>query len=118
GAAVEYIKAHGNLDGFPAGRSQRLALVSIAGRRGLVGWNRSRKRYEPTSRGNRHVRAVCRSACNALQGRPGDAIRSGMSVIITALSTVVVVGAVFLIFNPTGRTNLAPPLIKPINPRA
>ena len=109
GAAVEYIKAHGNLDGFPAGRSQRLALVSIAGRQGLVVWNRSRERYEPTSRGNLHVRAVRRSARNALQDRQGGAIHSGLSALTIALGAVVVVGAVFLTFNPTGLTNLAPP---------
>src|SRR5712692_6293416 len=55
GAAVEHIKAHGNLDGFPAGRGERLALVSTAARQGLLAWDRSRGKYELTGRGRRHV---------------------------------------------------------------
>ena len=61
-AAIEHIKAHGNLDGFPASRGERLALVSTAGRQGLIAWNRSRARYELTSRGHRHVRFNRRAA--------------------------------------------------------
>src|SRR5262245_8718267 len=55
GAAMEHIKARGNLDGFLAGRSERLALVSTAGRQGLVVWDKSRSRYELTSLGERRL---------------------------------------------------------------
>jgi hypothetical protein len=51
GAAMEHIKSRGNLDGFLAGRSERLALMSTAGRQGLVVWNKNRSRYELTSLG-------------------------------------------------------------------
>jgi hypothetical protein len=106
-AAIEHIKAHGNLDGFPAGRGERLALVSTAGRQGLIGWNRSRARYELTSRGHRHVRAMRRAGRNALRKGQGGMIRSGMNAIVTTAGAVVVLGAVFLAFNPTGPANLA-----------
>jgi hypothetical protein len=51
GAAMEHIKSRGNLDGFLAGRSERLALMSTAGKQGLVVWNKNRSRYELTSLG-------------------------------------------------------------------
>ncbi len=54
-AAMPHIKALGNLDGFPAGRSERLALMSTAGRQGLVVWDKSRARYELTSLGERRL---------------------------------------------------------------
>lgn len=106
-AAIEHIKAHGNLDGFPAGRGERLALVSTAGRQGLIAWNRSRARYELTSRGHRHVRAVRRAGRNALRKGQGGAVRSGMNAIVTTAGAVVIIGAVFLAFNPTAPANLA-----------
>jgi hypothetical protein len=108
GAAVEHIRAHGNLDGFPAGRGERLALVSIAAKQGLLVWNRSRARYELTSRGHRRVRTLGRAGRNALRDRQGGAVRSGMNAVVTAAGAVVVVGAAFLAFNPTGSTDLAP----------
>jgi hypothetical protein len=108
GAAMEHIKAHGNLDGFPAGRGERLALVSIAAKQGLLVWNRSRAKYELTSRGHRRVRTLGRAGRNALRDRQGGAVRSGMNAVVTAAGAVVVVGAAFLAFNPTGSTDLAP----------
>src|SRR6266542_1103623 len=54
-AAMEHIKARGNLDGFLAGRSERLALMATAGRQGLVVWDKSRSRYELTSLGERRL---------------------------------------------------------------
>jgi hypothetical protein len=54
-AAMEHIKARGNLDGFLAGRSERLALMSTAGRQGLVAWDKSHSRYELTSLGERRL---------------------------------------------------------------
>jgi hypothetical protein len=50
-AAMEHIKAGGNLDGFLAGRSARLALTSTAARQGLVVWDKKHSRYELTSLG-------------------------------------------------------------------
>ncbi len=108
GAAMEHVKAHGNLDGFPAGRGERLALMTTAGKQGLVVWSWSRRRYELTSRGFRRVRALRRAGRNALRERQGGAVRSGMNALVTAAGAVVVVGAVFLAFNPSGSTNLAP----------
>src|SRR6266567_2537333 len=84
GAAVEHIKAHGNLDGFPAGRGERLALVSTAAKQGLLVWNRSGGRYELTSRGHRRVRKLGRAGRNALRDRQGGAVRSGMNAVVTA----------------------------------
>src|SRR5262249_35133615 len=55
GAAMEHIKARGNLDGFLAGRSERLVLVSTACRQGLVVWDKSRSRYALTSLGERRL---------------------------------------------------------------
>ena len=54
-AAMEHIKAQGNLDGFLAGRSERLALMSTAGRQGLVVWDKGRSRYELTNLGERRL---------------------------------------------------------------
>jgi hypothetical protein len=108
GAAMEHIKAHGNLDGFPARRGERLALVTTAGKQGLLVWNRSRGRYELTSRGHWRVRALRRAGRDALRARPGGAVRSGMNAVVTAAATVVVVGAGFLAFHPVGSTDSAP----------
>lgn len=108
GAAMEHIKAHGNLDGFPARRGERLALVTTAGKQGLLVWNRSRARYELTSRGHWRVRALQRAGRNALRARQGGAVRSGMNAVVTAAGTVLVVGAAFLAFHPMGSTDSAP----------
>jgi hypothetical protein len=107
GAAMEHIKARGNLDGFPADRGERLALVSTAARQGFVVWNRSRGKYELTGPGHRHLRALRRAGRNALRERQGGAIRSGMNAIVIAAGVVVVVGGVFLAFNPSLPTSLA-----------
>lgn len=108
GAAMEHIKAHGNLDGFPAGRGERLALVTTADKQGLLVWNRSRGRYELTSRGHQRVHALRRAGRNALRARQGGAVRSGMNAVVTAAGVVLVVGAAFLAFHPAGSTGSAP----------
>src|SRR5438552_6788606 len=51
GAALTYLKEQGNLDGFPARRNERMALMATAERRGLVVWDRNRERYEVTRLG-------------------------------------------------------------------
>jgi hypothetical protein len=107
GAAMEHIKARGNLDGFPADRGERLALVSTAARQGFLVWNRSRGKYELTGHGHRHLRALRRAGRNALRERQSGGIRSGMNAIVTAAGVVVVVGGVFLAFNPSLPTSLA-----------
>jgi hypothetical protein len=107
GAAMEHIKVRGNLDGFPADRGERLALVSTAARQGFVVWNRSRGKYELTGSGHWHLRALRRAGRNALRARQGGAIRSGMNAIVTAAGVVVVVGGVFLAFNPSLPISLA-----------
>ena len=105
GAALEHIKAHGNLDGFPADRCQRVALVSTAGKQRLLFWNRGSGRYELTIRGRRHERAWRRASRNALRDRQGGAIRSGMNAVVTAAGVVVALGAVFLALNIGGTPN-------------
>jgi hypothetical protein len=50
-AAMEHIRDHGNLDTFRGSRNLRLALTTIAIKRGLVAWDRRRKRYGLTSLG-------------------------------------------------------------------
>jgi hypothetical protein len=108
GAAMEHIKAYGNLDGFPARRGERLALVTTAGKQDLLVWNRSRGRYELTSRGHWRVRALRRAGRNALRDPQGGAVRSGMNAVVTVAGTVLVVGAAFLAFHPVGWTDSAP----------
>jgi hypothetical protein len=109
GAAMEHIGIHGNLDGFPARRGERLALVTTAAKQGLLVWNRSRGKYELTNRGHRRVRGLRRSARAALRGRQGGgAVRSGVNAVVTAAGVVLVVGATFLAFNPSGSSDLAP----------
>jgi len=109
GAALEHIKAHGNLDGFPGDRCQRVALVSTAGKQGLLFWNRGSGRYELTIRGRRHERAWRRTSRNALRDRQGTPIRSGVNAVVTGSGIVVVAGALFLAFNVGGTPNSAQP---------
>jgi hypothetical protein len=109
GAAVEHIEAHGNLDRFPARRGERVALVSTAVKQGLLVWNRSRGSYELTSHGHRRVRALRRAGRKALRDpQGGSAVHSGMNAVVTAASAVIVLGAAFLVFNPTGSTDSVP----------
>jgi cell division protein FtsN len=49
-----------------------------------------------------------RAGRNALRDRQGGFVRSGVNALVGAAGAVVVVGAVFLAFNPTSSTNLAP----------
>src|SRR5215469_11970144 len=55
GAAMAYVQAQGNLDGFSQSRSERLALMGTAMRRGLVAWDRSRECYVLSGRGRRYA---------------------------------------------------------------
>jgi hypothetical protein len=57
-AAIEHINTHGNLDGFPAPRPERIALISTAIRQGLVSWDSGW--YALTRSGKRSVRATRR----------------------------------------------------------
>jgi hypothetical protein len=80
-AAMAHIKALGNLDGFPAGRSERLALVSTAGRQGLVVWDKSRGRYELTSLGEGRLgdlRTLVSDSSRADRVIGQDSVRSQM----------------------------------------
>jgi hypothetical protein len=105
GAALEHIKAHGNLDGFPADRGRRVALVATAAKQGLLFWNRSRGTYELTIRGRRRERAWRRASRNLLRDRQGSAIRSGINAVVTGASAVVAVGVVFLALHSGGAPN-------------
>jgi hypothetical protein len=51
GAAVAWIKQRGNLDDFPGSRTERMALMATAVRRGFVAWDRRHARYGLTQLG-------------------------------------------------------------------
>ena len=55
GAAMAHVQEWGNLDGFPSSRSERLALMATAMRRGLVAWDRSSDCYALTAGGRRYL---------------------------------------------------------------
>jgi hypothetical protein len=55
GSALAHVARHGNLDDFPVGQSDRLALMTTANRRELVTWNRDDSRYELTSLGRQQL---------------------------------------------------------------
>ncbi len=54
-AAMEHIQDQGNLDAFPGGQNERLALMLTASRQGLVTWDRAGERYELTSLGRERL---------------------------------------------------------------
>ncbi len=54
-AAMEHIQDQGNLDAFPGGQNERLALMLTASRQGLVTWDRTGERYELTSLGRERL---------------------------------------------------------------
>lgn len=54
-AAMEHVEDHGNLDAFPGGHNERLALMLTASRQGLVTWDRAGERYELTSLGRERL---------------------------------------------------------------
>ena len=56
-AAMEHIRKHGNLDTFRGSRNLRLALTTTAIKRGLVVWDKRRKRYGLTSLGKQRLDA-------------------------------------------------------------
>jgi hypothetical protein len=51
GAALAWISHHGNLEDFPGSRSERMALMATAIRRGLAAWDRGQDRYKLTKLG-------------------------------------------------------------------
>ena len=55
GAAMAHVQELGNLDGFAGSRSERLALMTTAIRRGLVAWDRSRGRYTLSAVGQTYL---------------------------------------------------------------
>ncbi len=56
-AALGHIREHGNLDTFRGSRNLRLALTTTAIKRGLVVWDKRRKRYGLTSMGKQRLDA-------------------------------------------------------------
>src|SRR5260370_2894181 len=54
-AAMEHIQDQGNLDAFPGGQNEGLALMLTASRQGLVTWDRTGERYELTSLGRERL---------------------------------------------------------------
>jgi hypothetical protein len=52
---MEHIQDQGNLDAFPGGQNERLALMLTASRQGLVTWDRTGERYELTSLGRERL---------------------------------------------------------------
>jgi hypothetical protein len=52
---MEHIQDQGNLDAFPGGQNERLALMLTASRQGLVTWDRIGERYELTSLGRERL---------------------------------------------------------------
>jgi hypothetical protein len=51
GAALAWIHQYGNLEDFPGSRSERMALMTTAIRRGLAAWDRGQNRYKLTKLG-------------------------------------------------------------------
>src|SRR5918911_1798600 len=95
GAALNHLRDHGNLDAFPASRGERVALVTIAAKQGLLEWSRIRKRYELTPSGHRRIREMHRSGREALDGGHGRS-RASVNVVIGVAAGVVIGGAAFL----------------------
>src|SRR5712691_13096210 len=54
-AAMDHLQDHGNLDAFPGGQNEKLALMLTASRQGLVKWDRAGERYELTSLGRERL---------------------------------------------------------------
>jgi hypothetical protein len=94
-SALDHIARHGNLDDFPESRSEKLALMTTASRRGLVTWNRDGSRYELTSLGRQqigqHQACLSRSTAPASRGfvlaRPASPFSPG-ALIASAACTV------------------------------
>jgi hypothetical protein len=76
-AVLAHIGRGGDLDDFPASRSEKRALIATAGRRQLIAWGKTHRRYELTARGRRELRR-----------RPASASRLRISV-----NAIVVAGA-------------------------
>jgi hypothetical protein len=56
-AALRHIREHGNLDTFRGSRNLQLALTTTAIKRGLVVWDKRRKRYGLTNVGKQRLDA-------------------------------------------------------------
>lgn len=98
GAALNHIRANGNLDAFPASRGERVALVTIAAKQGLLEWSRIRKRYELTPSGHRRIRELQRTGREALASRHGVS-RASVNAVVSLAAGVVIGGAAFLAFH-------------------
>jgi hypothetical protein len=61
-AVLEHIRRGGGLEDFPATRNAKRALIATAGRRRLIAWEKTRRRYELTLRGRRLLRRPPASA--------------------------------------------------------
>jgi hypothetical protein len=74
-AAMEHVQDHGNLDSFPGGRNERLALMLSASRQGLVTWDRAGERYELTSLGRERLgmRRALQESDGPMNLRPASA---------------------------------------------
>jgi hypothetical protein len=74
-AAMEHVQDHGNLDSFPGGRNERLALMLSASRQGLVTWDRAGERYELTSLGRERLgmRRALQESGGPMNLRPASA---------------------------------------------
>jgi hypothetical protein len=55
-AVLEHIRSGGGLENFPATRNEKRALIATAGRRRLIAWEKTHRRYEITLRGRRLLR--------------------------------------------------------------
>jgi hypothetical protein len=55
--ALHHIAMFGNLDGMVAGRAERVALIMMAQKHGLVAWSRWRRRYRLSRAGSRRAAA-------------------------------------------------------------
>jgi hypothetical protein len=76
-AVLEHIRRGEALEHFPATRNEKRALIATAGRRRLIAWERTRRRYELTLRGRRMLRR-----------RPGSRSRLRLSAQATAVAAV------------------------------
>jgi hypothetical protein len=93
GAAMTWINQQGNLDDFPRGRNERMALMATAVRRGLVAWDRGHNRYKLTQLGKTQVACYSpnvRAAPGPAQDspRPSDRFEGRAPTMMVALLAV------------------------------
>jgi hypothetical protein len=99
GAAIEHINEHGNLDGFPAARGERAALVLTARRQGLVAWSRTHRKYELTIHGYRTLRSLQPAGRTAMPNRLNFLAAAPVGAMAGSLA---VAGVMALTFNALG----------------